>query len=287
MTPPMFAVSPLTYDLFIALIVLGSIVVGSQVGLFRSTVAALTAVTALFAPLAVADPLARWLVRMDGPPRDSAVIAFLVLLVASAFGLRWLTSRWIRKGSMRLDTLTELLGGSFIGAVAGTATAGAALVIASIVPFPRSLWPDPATMRFDAGGVMLDAFVRSLEHEGQSRAIMLQGEPLAEIRGAGRLPGRPGDAPLPAGTCLASEPFVDANGNRSRDDGERYLDTDGNKIFSPRLIFTDTNANGRRDIGLIERYRLGDWHVVMQADSDGAGERGPAAGQEAAVDTPE
>ena len=56
-----------------------------------------------------------------------------------------------------------------------------------------------------------------------------------------------------------SEPFADFNGNKQHDDGEPYLDTDRDKAFTARLVANDPNANGKRDIGLLERYRLHAW----------------------------
>jgi uncharacterized membrane protein required for colicin V production len=61
-----------------------------------------------------------------------------------------------------------------------------------------------------------------------------------------------------------SEPFADLNGNKQHDEGEPYLDTDRDKAFTARLVVNDPNANGKRDIGLLERYRLHAWgrHVI-------------------------
>ena len=58
---------------------------------------------------------------------------------------------------------------------------------------------------------------------------------------------------------LWSEPFADLNGNKQHDDGEPYLDTDRDKAFTARLVVNDPNANGKRDMGLLERYRLHAW----------------------------
>jgi hypothetical protein len=71
-------------------------------------------------------------------------------------------------------------------------------------------------------------------------------------------PPPPPPAPPPP-SPLWSEPFADFNGNKQRDDGEPYLDTDRDKAFTARLVVNDPNANGKRDIGLLERYRLHAW----------------------------
>jgi len=65
--------------------------------------------------------------------------------------------------------------------------------------------------------------------------------------------------PPPPPPPLWSEPFADFNGNKQHDDGEPYLDTDRDNAFTARLVVNDPNANGKRDIGLLERYRLHAW----------------------------
>jgi uncharacterized membrane protein required for colicin V production len=71
-------------------------------------------------------------------------------------------------------------------------------------------------------------------------------------------PPPPPPAPPPP-SPLWSEPFADFNGNKKHDDGEPYLDTDRDKAFTARLVVDDPNANGKRDIGLLERYQLHAW----------------------------
>ena len=75
-------------------------------------------------------------------------------------------------------------------------------------------------------------------------------------------PPTPPAAPAPPPRW--SEPFADLNGNKQHDEGEPYLDTDRDKAFTARLVVNDPNANGKRDIGLLERYRLHAWgrHVI-------------------------
>lgn len=99
-------------------------------------------------------------------------------------------------------------------------------------------------------------------------------------------PPPPAPPPLPP---RWSEPFADFNGNKQRDDGEPYLDTDRDNAFTARLVVNDPNANGKRDIGLLERYRLHAWgrqvisvvtldEVVAVPEAAPAAESAPAAG---------
>jgi hypothetical protein len=56
-----------------------------------------------------------------------------------------------------------------------------------------------------------------------------------------------------------SEPFADLNGNEKYDEDEPYIDTDNSQAFTARLVQSDVNGNNKRDIGLLERYRMHVW----------------------------
>lgn len=97
---------------------------------------------------------------------------------------------------------------------------------------------------------------------------------------------KPAAPPPPPPPPAWSEPFADLNGNKTHDDGEPYLDTDKNNAFTARLVFEDQNGNGRRDIGLLERYRLHAWGrqvISVQAVDDVPPPDPAAAGSDAAA----
>jgi len=96
----------------------------------------------------------------------------------------------------------------------------------------------------------------------------------------------PPPPPPPPPEPAWSEPFVDSNGNKKRDDDEPYLDTDGDGAFTLRLKPQDTNGNGRRDIGLIEMYRLHAWGPKVMAEFDPGEVADSAAAAPAPVPTP-
>ena len=125
------------------------------------------------------------------------------------------------------------------------------LVVVSTLPLPGPYRIDGSSTWNDLGGKMIKAFARFVMPRADARMILLDGEGQS---------GQPGDA------RVSSEPFVDANGNRLFDgegeSAERHLDRDGDGSFSARTVFTDTNGNGVRDIGLLERYRLNGWQKV-------------------------
>jgi hypothetical protein len=92
--------------------------------------------------------------------------------------------------------------------------------------------------------------------------------PLAKRRRRGKKPDAPPPPPPPPPEPAWSEPFVDSNGNKKRDDDEPYLDTNGDGAFTLRLKPQDKNGNGRRDIGLLEMYRLHAWGPKVMSEFD-------------------
>jgi hypothetical protein len=145
------------------------------------------------------------------------------------------------------------------------------------------------------GTRMLRTFARCVEPDDAKRAILLDGEPGSVPEPVAVPPAQSGDddqqkremrdpadddkndkndkkakaenpPPPPPPPPRWSEPFADLNGNKQHDDGEPYLDTDRDNAFTARLVVNDPNSNGKRDIGLLERYRLHVWgRQVMSA----------------------
>ena len=240
-------------DLLVAAIVLGGLVMGARAGLFRGTIAGVSAFAALVVSLALGDVLAQRLVGMDVSPRVALGITFPLLLAAMATCMRRFVVELIPHESMRLHPLIDLIGGSAVGAAGGVVIAGIALVSWSILPLPPRFRIDPAAMTLDAGTTLLAVFAHCVTHDHEEASVLLAGE----SREAPGFPRR----------LRASETFVDRDANGRHDAGEEYLDADNNHAFSPRRLFHDANGNGRRDIGLLERYRLGRWdHVVSLSE---------------------
>jgi hypothetical protein len=90
----------------------------------------------------------------------------------------------------------------------------------------------------------------------------------AKRRRRGKKSDAPPPPPPPPLEPAWSEPFVDTNGNKQREDDEPYLDTDGDGSFTARLKASDKNGNGRREIGLLEMYRLHAWGPKVMASID-------------------
>ena len=99
---------------------------------------------------------------------------------------------------------------------------------------------------------------------------MMDGEP--GFRPEKEDPSKAPPAPAPVDPSLPvlqkieqpqwSEVFADVNWNQQWDEGEKYVDADGDGDFTWCLRSNDLNTNKTRDIGLRERYGLGPWVTV-------------------------
>jgi hypothetical protein len=286
-------------DLIVAGIVLAMVAFGVQSGLFLSVLVGMQALVALVVALAFADPLAALLTTFELPIVYAFPAAFGLLLVGTAVATRLAVGGYVPDEVVRFAPIIDKLGGALVGAVAGIILAGTLLIACSIVPLPDAFRLDGSTLGYDMGTRMLRTFARCVERDDAKRAVLLDGEPgtvseplpavdppvldaadaksdaLAQQEQAKRdkpldndkqdkkgkkakadNPPPPPPAPPPP---LWSEPFADLNGNKQHDEGEPYLDTDRDKAFTARLVVNDPNANGKRDIGLLERYRLHAW----------------------------
>jgi hypothetical protein len=68
----------------------------------------------------------------------------------------------------------------------------------------------------------------------------------------------------------APEPFIDVNGNGTRDDGENYTDTNGNGQYDE-----DMGVDGAGDSGDVVMYTVTyPWHVMTPMFQDHLGEEG-------------
>jgi len=235
-----------------ALLVLGLVAAlafyGYRQGLFLATLAGLHALAASVAALGLVGPVGAWLELADVPRHYALPGAFLGVLVVAAVGIRLAVGAAVPLDAVRLPPRVDQVGGLIVGGLAGLVAAGAVLLALSIAPLPPTWRIDGSRLSLDMGSRVLDAFSRCLGVDPKTREVVLRGEP-----------GTPAAAGQPVPRPAWSEPFVDANTSLARDDGEPFLDTDSNNSFTPELTAADTNGNGRRDVGLLEHYRLGHW----------------------------
>jgi hypothetical protein len=245
-------VPPLGVDLAIAAMVIGLALLGRRHGLFVSTLVGLqilaSFVVAISASLVVGDML-----RANGVESTIAlwvaVTIYAVTFVASVIGIRMAMGAWVPEMAVPLSPWLDTMGGAAIGAMSGWLLAGVVLVAWSMASLPAPWRFQPNTRSVDPGDWVLRTFARciDLDKNKKLRPIMLDGE--AATAG---LEGPP----------YSSEPFIDSNGNGLYDVDEPYYDVNRDGAFTSRQSFADINENGRRDLGLIELYKLGTWGGV-------------------------
>jgi|688.fasta_scaffold07765_12 uncharacterized membrane protein required for colicin V production len=307
-------------DLLVGGIVLALVAFGAQSGLFLAVLAGMHAMVSLVVALAFAEPLAAVLVSFELPALYAFPAAFGLLLIGTAVGIRLAVGGYVPADVVRFAPAIDKLGGGLVGAVAGMIVAGTFLITCSIAPVPEAFRIDGSKLGYDMGTKMLRTFARCVEPDGAKRAVLLDGEPGSappppppnpeagedsphdkdhgseknQKHGKQDKKAKPESEktpePPPPPPPQWSEPFADLNGNKTHDEGEPYLDTDRNSAFTPRLTFDDANGNGKRDVGLFERYRMHAWghHVisVMAMDELPVEEAAPADGGQAEAAQP-
>lgn len=281
---------------------------GAQQGLFLAILAGMHALVTLVVSLAFADRLATLLISFEMPAAYSWPAAFGLLLVGTAVVIRLAIGGYVPRDAVKLRPNLDKIGGALVGAVAGMVVAGITLIVLSVAPVPEPLRIDGSKLTYDMGSRMLQTFARCVEPAETRRDVLLEGEPSSEaappppapppveepasrrlsddfgpsaddrddedakaVPSSKRRRGKKVDAappPPPPPVPAWSEPFVDLNDNEQRDDDEPYLDTDGDGNFTVRLKLVDKNGNGRRDIGLLEMYRLRAWGPKVMSALD-------------------
>jgi len=224
-------------------------VYGYRQGVFLATLAGLHAFVSVIAALGLMGPIGAWIELADVPRHYAVPSAFFGVLVGAGVAIHLLIGAAVPPQAVSLPApMVDRAAGLLIGGLAGLIAAGGVLLAFSVAPLPPAWRIHGSELSIDMGSRMLNAFSRCLGADARTRELLLRGEP-GTPPAAGQTVVRP----------AWSEPFADTNGNLAHDEGEPFVDTDSNKTFTTELNAADTNGNGRRDVGLLEHYRLGHW----------------------------
>lgn len=248
---------------------------GSRYGLFLATVWGLQAVASVVAAFAITDHV-DGLLMWAGMTNEFAMvwrqsIAFVTSVALVAIVIRLAVGGAIQEGATNYAPLVDLAGGGIVGAAAGLVVAGTLQVILAMAPLPESMAFDPTKVGWDLGRGIIDLVGHCAPSmTSEERGIMMDGEP--GFRPEKEDPSKALLAPAPVDPSLPvlqkieqpqwSEVFADVNWNQQWDEGEKYVDADGDGDFTWCLRSNDLNTNKTRDIGLRERYGLGPWVTV-------------------------
>ena len=263
-------------------IVVGCIAYGFMHGMFRSVLVGMQALVAFVVTLTFIPALTETLIAIDMPPSYAFPAALFILPIGTAFGIHMLIEKYIPSESIPLLSVVDKVGGAFIGGSAGYVAAGGFLVALSLMPLPEIYQLNRKDLQFDFGTPMLQTFARIIEPDGDKRKRLLEGDDWKKVPvdadGIPQYPEKP-EPPeptdLPAGQIpppfvppppnIWSEPFVDLNLNKKRDDTEAYLEKFGDTYFTEKALErppdprTPDNDDPKYFVGLLDRYQENNW----------------------------
>ncbi len=277
MMVPLAGIFQTLVSLFAIAIVLGFIAYGLTHGMFRSVLVGMQALVAFVVTLTFIPTLTKILENLDTPPAYAPSIALLILAIGTALGIHMIIEKYIPSESIPLLSVIDKIGGAFIGGTAGYVAAGGFLVGLSLMPLPESYRLNHSELQHDFGTPMLRTFARIIEPDGDKRNRLLKGEvwpPIGNENDTPQYPEKPlppEPTNLPAGQIpppfvppppnIWSEPFVDLNDNKQRDDNEvAYLDDNEDGQFTENAISAPPDDNDmKRFVGLEDRYQENNW----------------------------
>ena len=258
-------------------IVLGFIAYGFMHGMFRSVLAGMQALVSFVVTLTFTPMITEVLIAVDMPPSYAFPIAVLILLIGTTVGVHMLVEKYISSESIPLLSMIDKIGGAFVGGAAGYIASGGILITLSLMPLPESYEINHSELQLDLGTPLLRTFARIIEPDSEKRNLLLNGEVWPTVSSENGtpqypekpLPPEPKDLPagqtpspfVPPPPNIWSEPFVDLNNNKQRDDNELvYLDVNKDRQFTENaLIAPPEDNNLNRFVGLLERYKENNW----------------------------
>ena len=263
--------------LLVVAILLGFIAYGFMHGMFRSVLAGMQALVSFVVTLTFTPMITEVLIAVDMPPSYAFPIAVLILLIGTTVGVHMLVEKYISSESIPLLSMIDKIGGAFVGGAAGYIASGGILITLSLMPLPESYEINHSELQLDLGTPLLRTFARIIEPDSEKRNLLLNGEVWPTVSSENGtpqypekpLPPEPKDLPagqtpppfVPPPPNIWSEPFVDLNNNKQRDDNELvYLDVNKDRQFTENALIAPPEDNDlNRFVGLLERYKENNW----------------------------
>lgn len=257
-------------DPVLLLALVGMAAYGFRHGVFVAAIAAMQVIAAGLLSLAAIDEMTEIASLAGCPSAWCGGVAFTAVFLAAILAIRLAVGATVPADVVRFNPAIDTTSGAIVGLLGGMMLGAAILVACSMSPLGGMMRLEPSEIRLDLGPRLIAAFGR-LAATPNARPRILDGEaslpfvppePKEEPRGdtgeADKKKARAASAdeppPIPP---LVGEPFADDNANGLYDEGEPFLDLDKSGGYTAAMTFTDSNGNGRRDVGLMERYRIG------------------------------
>lgn len=271
------------YDLVVLVGLLYLAMLGNTVGAFTAAVAALEMFVAIALAVLLHEPIASFLTPLvddnlafmlpDWLPLHAwtLFLVFATLLWGTVF-LLW-TFVHPRVSGPAVETRTQLdrAGGAIVGWFGGMLAIGAVMISLSMLPFGLLQFPS-RYMMLDVGSTALRAGGAFAGERHEGRSIVLYGEPTSRES--------------ETAANLANEAWFDVDGNGQREDSDPYFDSDGNGTFTKELYYLDLDADGRRRVGLLEKYTLGRWDLAVAVGNRERADRVRGSSKPPAVTSP-
>ena len=276
MTLPLANIFQILASLSAIAIVLCLVAYGYLHGIFRSVLVGMQALVSFIVALTFIPSLTELLITIDIPSVYAFPVALFTLGAGTAFGIQLVIKKYVPDESIKLLSIIDKVGGGFTGGVAGFIAAGGLLVAMSLLPLPKNFHLQPSDLRFDFGEPVLRTFARVIEPDGEKRNRLLSGDTWTVILNEDQVPEYPekpmlpDSQELPEGTSpspfvpdppnIWSEPYVDLNDNKQRDEAEAYLDIVKDGQFTKNALIPPPGDNDSdRFVGLLERYNANHW----------------------------
>lgn len=252
-------------DLGAVAVVIAMALVGMKSGLFVGTLWGMAALVAVMAGLAGLDKVSDLLRMADVQPVWLPFTAFALTALVVAVALRLAVGATVAEDEVRFPPLVDTIGGLIVGGLGGLIAAGGLQLALSMAPLPAWAGRIDPRKQLDLGSPLLECFARWATADPVQREVLLRGEPGLKFDPAAAV--KPPSSPQEElerklNPWKNSEVFADANLNGGCEEDEEFIDSDGDGKFSPMTENNDLNGNRLRDIGLLERYRLGPWLMV-------------------------
>lgn len=241
----------------LACIALGALS-GLRTKLFGAILGFASLLTAAVASFAWCDGAGRFLGAFGLPAGWTLVAGYtavIIVVIALMNAMLFVTAR---SDVMTYLPILDRVCGALVGAVGGILLASVVRVGFAMTPFSSAARPSPEQMQADVTPRVLRIVARILSSDAEFRRAWLYGSPR---------PLADGDAG--AGTRW-SEPFVDTNTNGRFDEGESFLDKDGNGKFTTAFGVAGAGESDGMLVGVMERYWLGNWRLVTVCEANGA-----------------
>lgn len=248
---------------------------GLSRGFFATAVAGVEVLGALILAILLHEPLAGLIgpLFMDSfgffMPSDFAVQPWAVFLCFTLVFWGSLTAIWKFANPKFIDTeilpmpLIDQLCGGLAGGFAGALFLGAILITWSMCPLLAGIPVPAGGMWLDVGSLAIRAAGQFAgERQANGWYVPVDGEPA---------PSEGIEGPV----RVSSEAWRDLNTSGQWDFEDPFRDTDGNGTMTKEFKYVDLDGDGRRRVGLIEKYAVGVWDATIRVENREPGAGGP------------